>query len=1046
MSANLSKQDLLAIFEEIKQEQASQFQLSDRFIKKLFTAQVLIKAKEYLSSGQINWLEHNHDFSVIDASILSNAGSTFSQHIEITKLPSGYSVDSHCTCNAKTRCRHVAAILLKLKVEHSGDYGEDYLINDWLSELNAIKQPEVTEAQHVLLFVLDIEQDKLILIPKVANQNNEHNYTLGRSLTEQQLNSFITPTNLSESDFRLYTWIRSQNSVGSLTLRDQWGFHALQQLISTQRLFFQNSREPVKAYNAQTLTFTWQQNKELTDLITQLDESKQWILIPTTPPTYLDFERLKIGRIRTPLSSQEIKHLKVMPSVHEANFDRIYKKLADTFGSELIPHPQNKNVASLAQSPVTMFVSSSKERLQLKVSFTYNKQCFELGKAPSGLINAALENTVANELVNIGFEQCKAPLQNEFIFNKQLDAYNHWFEYEVIPYLQKRGWHIKMQQALTNHVVEPVELRIKRGKGHQVVGKIMISNIASPSLFTDENLYHSLNRQSELFYYFSHKNNFIVITKHAFNLLEQFRTQFEFIKTRCEFSFPVSYLDELLNFTVINSYLTDDNLKSYFNDLTEQKHNVPAVTQHGLKEGVQLREYQQQGVAWLNFLKRYQLGGILADDMGLGKTLQVIAFLAEQSQYEQAGPSLIVCPTTLVGNWQSEISKFSESLKVTTVFGAARLEQLQHLAHANCIITTYPLLKRDIAYYSPLYYENIILDEAQYIKNESAQVSRLVKRLNADFKLCLSGTPIENNLLELKSLLDFAMPNLLGTPSHFKQHFQIPIEKQSDQQKAIQLKTLILPFILRRTKAQVVKELPQKTEIIKEFEFTDDQQKMYCEVAQSLEKKLVDLFAEQGANKSKLAFLEALLKLRQICCHPKLVDNQSIASSAKLDWLSTNLPIMLNTQRKVIIFSQFTKALALIAEQLTAQNIGFSLLTGQTRQRDKVIEEFTNGQTSVFLISLKAGGTGLNLTQADTVIHFDPWWNPAVENQATDRAYRIGQTNPVFVYKLMMSNSIEQKVFKMQQNKQALADILFTDKVMNFNDFNEKQMLSLLKT
>jgi len=221
---------------------------------------------------------------------------------------------------------------------------------------------------------------------------------------------------------------------------------------------------------------------------------------------------------------------------------------------------------------------------------------------------------------------------------------------------------------------------------------------------------------------------------------------------------------------------------------------------------------------------------------------------------------------------------------------------------------------------------------------------------------------------------------------------------------------------------------------------------MYQGITRALEEKLIDLFAEQGAQKSKLAFLEALLKLRQICCHPKLIEPETQAGSAKLEWLTTHLPLMLSLGRKVIIFSQFTSALDLIAERLNDININFSMLTGQTRHRDKVIDEFTSGKTSVFLISLKAGGTGLNLTQADTVIHFDPWWNPAVEKQATDRAYRIGQTNPVFVYKLIMSNSIEQKVFKMQQDKQALVDALFTDKSMSFTSFDEQQMLSLIKS
>ena len=312
--------------------------------------------------------------------------------------------------------------------------------------------------------------------------------------------------------------------------------------------------------------------------------------------------------------------------------------------------------------------------------------------------------------------------------------------------------------------------------------------------------------------------------------------------------------------------------------------------------------------------------------------------------------------------------------------------------------------------------------------------------------MCLSGTPIENNLLELKSLLDFVMPDVLGTKQQFKHHFQIPIEKEQDTVRALELKTLIAPFILRRTKVEVVKELPDKTELVKELEFSPEQATLYRSVQLQIEDKLVSLFKEQGAQKSKLAFLDALLKLRQICCHPKLVDKGMSSESAKFVWLAEHLPNMLSQGRKVIIFSQFTSVLELISQQLTANEIVFTTLTGQTRNRERAISDFTDGHCDVFLISLKAGGTGLNLTQADTVIHFDPWWNPAVENQATDRAYRIGQDKPVFVYKLIMANSIEQKVFSMQQQKQALVDVLFADKSLNLGKFDEQQMLAMLQS
>lgn len=1048
MSANLSKNDLLAIFEEIKQEQATQFPLSERFIKQLFKPHVLSKAKEYVANGQINWLEHNHDFSVIDASVFGNQGSTFTQHIEIKKLANGFAVDRHCSCNAKTNCRHLAAVLLKLKIDHSGDYGQDYIMNDWFEELTTLKQNQSAQAKNVLLFVLDVENNRVILTPKIAAFSADHQYTLGRNLTDQQLNSFVTPSDLLETDFRLYSWIRSQNALGNLELRGQWGFNALQQLIASQRLFFGRSRQSIKADSAEDLSFSWSHKKDLIQLNVSLTGKQSWFLLKTTPPTYLDTESLRIGRLRTPLSGEEVAHIRAIPAIHTANFDRVYKQLAANFGDGVIPHYQSserKKIKRVADTCAVIDVSNSNNQLKLTLTFNYQDGNYAPNSAPANILNASLENTVITELTNLGFELCKGALQNEFVFNKQSVIHQHWFKYEVLPKLRQRGWKVTDKKLVIKKSITNVSLDVKRGKGHQIVSKIMISNAKAATVLANDNSeFQSLNRQSELFYYYANGKQFGVITKPAFDTLTDFKDRFEFIKTRDELLIPLSFLVHLIKMSCFAVNLVDDSLESYLAELDAP--TTATTVLHGLNAGVRLREYQQQGVQWLQFLKRHQLGGILADDMGLGKTLQVIAFLANARQREQAGPTLIVCPTSLVSNWQNEMAKFASSIKVTTLFGSARIEQLQHLAQADCILTTYPLLKRDIAYYSPLYFENIILDEAQYIKNDSAQVSRLVKRLNAQFNLCLSGTPIENNLFELKSLLDFAMPSLLGSQAHFKQHFQTPIERDADSDRAKELKSLILPFILRRTKAEVAQELPPKTELIKEFEFEAQQKDIYQSITDSLEEKMVDLFASQGAQKSKLAFLEALLKLRQICCHPRLIDEHTSARSAKLDWLSSHLPVMLSEGRNIIIFSQFTSALDIIAQQLASLEINYSLLTGQTRHRDKVIEEFTSGKTSVFLISLKAGGTGLNLTQADTVIHFDPWWNPAVEKQATDRAYRIGQTNPVFVYKLIMANSIEQKVFKMQQHKQALVDALFTEKSMSFTKFDEQQMLSLIKS
>ena len=444
----------------------------------------------------------------------------------------------------------------------------------------------------------------------------------------------------------------------------------------------------------------------------------------------------------------------------------------------------------------------------------------------------------------------------------------------------------------------------------------------------------------------------------------------------------------------------------------------------------QLRDYQMRGVEWLCFLKEYGFGGILADDMGLGKTLQSLAFLQhQQNNGRHSRGTLIICPTSLVGNWAKEAAKFTPTLKLVVIHGQRRQSLLAHLADYDIVVTTYPLLVRDLAHYRSYQFDHLILDEAQQIKNAQAKVTQNINLLKADFKLCLSGTPLENHLGELKSLFDFCLPGLLGQQSHFNNTFRQPIEKDGDSAKATALAERIAPFLLRRTKDNVMAELPVKTVIDQYLVLEKDQRNLYETIRVSMEKKIQELFAQKGVASSHIHVLDALLKLRQVCCDARLVDlsqAQAVHSNAKLNWLVETVPEMVEEGRKILIFSQFTSMLELIAISLEGLGIAYSKLTGQTRNRQTQIDQFQEGNHSVFLISLKAGGTGLNLTAADTVIHYDPWWNPASEKQATDRAHRMGQQKPVFVYRLIAQGTVEEKIQQMQQHKQALSDSVFS--------------------
>jgi superfamily II DNA or RNA helicase len=441
-----------------------------------------------------------------------------------------------------------------------------------------------------------------------------------------------------------------------------------------------------------------------------------------------------------------------------------------------------------------------------------------------------------------------------------------------------------------------------------------------------------------------------------------------------------------------------------------------------------LRDYQRDGYHWIQFLARYGLNGILADDMGLGKTLQTLAHLLaeKQSGKSEGRPSLVIAPTSVVENWQREAAKFAPSLRVLILQGSDRRRRFAEIPHSDLVLTSYALVSRDLETFLSHRFHLFALDEAQHIKNPGAQVTQAVCQLDAKHRLCLSGTPIENNLGELWSLFNFLMPGLLGTQENFNETFRNPIEKNGNQGKRTALAARVGPLILRRTKHDVAKELPPKTEILHTIELNDAQKDLYETVRATMDKQVRQALELQG-QQSQIVFLDALLKLRQICCHPQLLAAQDASvPSNKFDHLIDLLDTLRQEGHRVLLFSQFTSMLAFIEAHLESIDCPYLKLTGATKNRQDLVERFQGGEGEVFLISLKAGGTGLTLTGADIVIHYDPWWNPAAENQATDRAYRIGQDKPVFVHKLICKGTVEERIQQMQQRKHTLATDLLS--------------------
>ena len=474
-------------------------------------------------------------------------------------------------------------------------------------------------------------------------------------------------------------------------------------------------------------------------------------------------------------------------------------------------------------------------------------------------------------------------------------------------------------------------------------------------------------------------------------------------------------------------------LRALGKSLKEAGGAIPtAVIPKGFK-GV-LRPYQQQGVNWLQFLGGASLGGILADDMGLGKTVQTLAhLLIEQAAGRLKHPALIVCPTSLVPNWTLETEKFAPSLKLLVLHGPERKRLFKQIPKHDLVLTTYPLLARDHPVLTEQEWHVVILDEAQTIKNPNAETTRQALRLKANQRLCLSGTPLQNHLGELWSLFDFLAPGFLGSQRGFKTRYRTPIEKHGDVERQGQLTARVRPFLLRRTKDEVATDLPPKTEINEPVEMEDAQRAIYEGIRLSMHARVKAAIAEKGMARSGIIILDALLKLRQACCDPRLIKLKAVerakAGSAKLDRLMEMLTLMIEEGRRVLLFSQFTEMLALIEERIREDSIPYVMLTGDTKDRGTPVKKFQKGDVPLFLISLKAGGVGLNLTAADTVIHYDPWWNPAVEDQATDRAHRIGQEKKVFVHRLVTLGTIEEKMEVLKAKKRGLvASVLEAEK------------------
>ncbi|WP_031526343.1 DEAD/DEAH box helicase [Dyadobacter crusticola] len=458
-----------------------------------------------------------------------------------------------------------------------------------------------------------------------------------------------------------------------------------------------------------------------------------------------------------------------------------------------------------------------------------------------------------------------------------------------------------------------------------------------------------------------------------------------------------------------------------------------------------LRPYQKTGYDWLQFLKQYRLGGCLADDMGLGKTVQTLALLQSEKENDASNPSMLIMPTSLLYNWQLEARKFTPDLKVLLYTGTNREKDTAQFDQYDLILTSYGIVRLDIDIIEAYRFNYIILDESQAIKNPTSIITKAVRKLNSSHRLVLTGTPIENNTLDLWSQMTFVNPGLLGSQSFFRDEFQIPIEKKGDEDKSKRLYNLIKPFILRRLKSQVATDLPEKVESIQYCDMVEEQEKAYEEAKAYYRNLILQSIDKEGISKSQLVVLQGLTKLRQLANHPLMVDPGYSHGSGKFEDVLHKMETVMTEDHKILVFSQYIKHLDLFRHYLDDRNIRYAYLDGSTKDRQEQVETFQEqAGIKIFLISLKAGGLGLNLTAADYVFILDPWWNPAIEAQAVDRAHRIGQHRTVFTYKFITKNSVEEKILALQKSKKQLADDLISNEEGFIKSLSREDVLNLL--
>ncbi|MET0534252.1 MAG: DEAD/DEAH box helicase [Steroidobacter sp.] len=1026
-------------------------------LQETFGEPLLVAARQLVEGGGVGELRVLQAGVVVTGVVSDDAKRRFRVYIRHSGSPGNLRIaEAECSCGNDGRCLHVAAVTVAAVEQPRSNTASASPAASKAQASNSSPEPAAgAQLSQRLFYVLQTvgdTRDYELQVTAWVAQLTPGSQKIARGnaspFMARTTGGSDFPRYVDSEDRQILPALLAQRNEGPWNLRGAAGAAVLNQVLATKRVLWQTlDGSLLRVGKPRSGELSWELLPNGDQQLQCVVSSASHVLMHVDPPMYVDGASHEIGALSLPCSIERVRqHLSLLVSPERVT----------ALNAELEAALPRLRAISARTQPVRTLSA----RLHLSAGpaatlhFVYNDLAVD-SRSLRGDSATARIVTAANELYeferNIATERQLQTRFDSALTGRERGG-DFWlvFVLQTVPELQAAGWDVVIDDSFPYRLAGSIEwyadadsrrdrewFDLKLGMvvdGQQINLLPALVDYLQGALGNGE---AGCRRVGEQLFVLLADGRYLPvpidrIKRIADTLVELF--EHDALDKQQALSLPATQASRLAQLTADPEAPVLHSADPVLLESVTELRNFTAIQPLEAPAWftASLRPYQQEGLGWLQFLRRCRLGGVLADDMGLGKTVQTLAHLAlEKDAGRLQKPTLIVAPVSVIGNWEREIRQHAPQLKALTLHGPRRKELFSSIPNVDVVVTAYPLLLVDAEVLTAHDFYLLVMDEAQVIKNPRAKVSQAARALRAEHRLCLSGTPMENHLGELWALVDFLQPGLLGEEREFTRQYRTAIEKNEDRERALALSRRIAPFVLRRTKDAVAPDLPEKTQIIETIALDEKQRDFYDGVRLASHRRVRETIEERGLARSQITVLDALLKLRQACCDPRLVGGEAEhqdVPSAKIDWLTHALPEMIEEGRRILLFSQFTSMLSLIEKTVQELGIPYLLLTGETRERTPLIEQFQSGAVPLFLISLKAGGTGLNLTAADTVIHYDPWWNPAVEAQATDRAHRIGQNKPVFVYKLIAQGTVEERIVRMQERKHALASQLYTEK------------------